>query len=59
MRYRIEYTDNRRCKIAESRKDLIALLETLKNSVVADVRKIYKSGVSDSVMDKYRKYIRN
>lgn len=59
MRYRIEYADNRRCKIVESREDLISLLETLKNSVVADVRKIYKSGATDSVMDKYKQYIGN
>lgn len=57
MRYRIEYADGRCCSFANSRTDLIERLKSLKDETVTDVRKLYKSGVSDSVMDKYEQYI--
>ena len=55
MRY--EFTDGRRCSFASDSKSLIQNLKLLKREVVADIRKLYKSGVSDSVMNKYKKYI--
>lgn len=58
MRYRIEYADGRCCNFANSRKDLIEWLELLKDETITDIRKLYKSGVSDSVMDIYKQYIR-
>lgn len=57
MRYRIEYTENRCCSFADSSRNLIKSLKLLKDGVIADIRKLYKSSVSDSVMEKYDKYI--
>lgn len=57
MTYRIEYAGERCCKFANSSKDLIEWLKLLKDETVTDIRKLYKSGVSDSVMEKYTKYI--
>lgn len=58
MRYRIEYADGRCCNFANGRKDLIEWLNLLKDETISDIRKLYKSGISDSVMDKYEQYIR-
>lgn len=58
MRYRIEYTGRRCCDIVSSRKDLLERLQTLEKGTVEDIRKLYKSGVSDSVLDIYRQYLR-
>ena len=38
--------------------ELLKWLKLLKQEEISDVRKIYKSGVSDSVMETYRNYIR-
>lgn len=57
MKYRIEFADRRCCSIANSRKELIERLQTLTDGTVEDVRKVYKSGVSDSVLETYRQYI--
>lgn len=56
MKYRIEFADRRCCSIANSRKELIERLQTLDRGTVEDIRKVYKSGVSDSVMDIYERY---
>ena len=57
MTYRIEYVDGKCCNFAHSRKDLLEWLNLLKDETISDIRKLYKSGVSDSIMDKYRQYI--
>ena len=57
MEYRIEYADRRCCSFAKSRKDLLEWLKLLKDETISDIRKLYKSGASDSVLDKYSKYI--
>lgn len=57
MRYRIEYASGKCCNFANSRKDLIDRLKLLRNETISDIRKIYKNGVTDSVMDTYQKYI--
>lgn len=57
MRYRIEYANGKCCNFANSRKDLIDRLKLLKDETISDIRKIYKNGVTDSVMDTYQKYI--
>lgn len=57
MEYRIEYADGQCCNYANSSKDLIEWLKLLKDEAITDIRKLYKSGVSDSVMDTYAKYI--
>lgn len=56
MKYRIEFADRRCCSIANSRKELIERLKTLDRGTVEDIRKVYKSGVSDSVIEKYEQY---
>ena len=58
MKYRIEFADRRCCSIANSRKELIQRLQTLERGTVEDIRKVYKSGVSDSVLDTYKQYLR-
>lgn len=58
MRYRIEYADGKCCNFANSSKELIEWLKLLKDETITDIRKLYKNGVSDSVLDIYRKYIR-
>ena len=57
MRYRIEYAGGRHCNFANGRADLLELLKQLKDETVTDIRALYKSGVSDSVMDKYKQYV--
>ena len=57
MRYRIEYVDGRCCNFANSRKDLLDWLKALKDEKIVDICKVYKNGVTDSVMDNYRKYL--
>lgn len=56
MKYRIEFADRRCCSIANSRRELIQRLQTLERGTVEDIRKVYKSGVSDSVKDIYDRY---
>ena len=58
MLYRIEYADGKCRNFANSRKDLLEWLKLLKDETITDIRKIYKSGVSNSVLEKYMKYIK-
>ena len=58
MRYRIEYEGSKCCSFANSRADLLECIKLLKNETITDIRKIYKSGVTDSVMDVYKQYIK-
>lgn len=55
MRYRIEYSGNRKSTIADGRTDLLKKLKT--SAGVIDIRKVYSNGISDSVMEKYKDYI--
>ncbi|MCD7883804.1 MAG: hypothetical protein LUI87_08915 [Lachnospiraceae bacterium] len=57
MRYRIEYADGRCCNYANGRKDLLEWLKLLKDETITDIRKVYKSGVTDSVMETYKPYL--
>ena len=57
MVYRIEYANKKCCNYARSREDLLEWLKILKDENIEDIRKIYKNGVSDSVLEKYKKYI--
>lgn len=57
MRYRIEYVDGRCCSFADSRAGLIGQLKLMKNEIVSDIRKVYRNGVSDSVLESYEKHI--
>lgn len=56
MRYRIEYTGNRKCTVVNGRAALLKELKTAAD--VTDVRKIYTNGTTDSVMEKYKPYFR-
>lgn len=56
MQYRIEYKVNRKCTVANGRA---ALLKELKTAAgVSDIRVVYRSGVSDSIAERYRRYIK-
>ena len=57
MRYRIEYAGCKCCNFANSSKDLIEWLKLLKDEEITDIRKIYKRGSEDSVLEKYIKYM--
>lgn len=58
MRYRIEYADEGYCNFANSRKNLLDWLKALKDEKIVDIRKVYKNGVTDSVIDNYRSYLK-
>lgn len=57
MIYEIRYSDGRCNSRTNGSKDLIKRLALLKDEHIADIRKIYKSGVSDTVLETYGKYI--
>ena len=59
MEYRIEYARGKCCNFAHSRTDLMEWLGLLKDEAITDIRKIYKSGASQSVMERYQKYIKS
>lgn len=56
MTYKIVYQGGN--NYAYSRLDLIKWLEILKDEAISDIRKIYRSGDSVSVIDRYCKYVR-
>lgn len=57
MRYRIEYAVGKAATFTISSRDLIDWLKLLKDETISDIRKIYKSDATDSVKEKYQKYI--
>lgn len=57
MQYRIEYESETSCSYADSSKALIKYLKYQKKKRITDIRKVYKNGISESVMDIYQKYI--
>ena len=57
MRYRIEYSGAKCYNYANNRDDLLNWLRILKDEHITDIRKVYKSGVTDSVLEKYQGYI--
>lgn len=56
MFYRIEIA-GRPSKIIPSRSTLLKELKEAAPDTITDIRKLYKSGVSDSVMEAYAGYI--
>ena len=56
MRYRIEYAGKRHCDFAQNRPELQEKLRFLTDEV-EDIRKIYKSGATDSVFEAYKPYL--
>ncbi len=57
MRYRIEFSDVKCCKYADSREELLKWLQKPHEGIVSDIRKVYANGATDSVMDKYRPFM--
>ncbi|HIW82670.1 MAG TPA: hypothetical protein H9742_14310 [Candidatus Acetatifactor stercoripullorum] len=55
--YRIEYESGKHCDFVKNREDLLERIKLLKDETITDISRIYKSGVSDSVMEKYEAYI--
>ncbi|MCD8225277.1 MAG: hypothetical protein LUC99_10620 [Clostridiales bacterium] len=58
MRYRIEYADGKCCNYANSREDLLEWLKLLHEETITDIRKVYKNGITDSVMERYQRFIK-
>lgn len=58
MEYRIVYHNGQCHNYAYSRKGLIEWLKLLKDETITEIRKIYRNGVEESVIEKYRRYIK-
>ena len=58
MRYQIIYADGRRCRVVKSRAELLEQLD-MPQPDISDIRKVYKNGATDGVMDTYRRYIKS
>lgn len=56
MRYRFERWKGQRCLIMNSRAELLKYLQDTPPGTITDIRKIYKSGITDSVMETYFPY---
>lgn len=57
MIYRIEYA-KRCCNFANGRADLLEWIKLLRDEEITDIRKVYKNGVSETVLDIYKDAIR-
>lgn len=58
MMYRIEYAVDGYSSYPRNRNELIEELQRMGREMIVDIRKLYKNGVSDSVLEKYEKYMR-
>ena len=56
MRYRVERQAGQHCLIMDSRADLLEYLKHTPPGTITDIRKIYKNGITDSVMETYFPY---
>ena len=56
MRYRIERKKGQCCQIVGCRKELLEYLKYTPTEEITDIRKIYKNGITDSVMESYFPY---
>lgn len=59
MRYRIDFMGERRSMVVNNRSELLEWLKLLHPNTIEDIRKLYKRGVSDSVLETYQKCIRS
>ena len=57
MRYCIDFTGEHRSMVVNNRSELLGWLKLLHPNTIEDIRKLYRSGVSDSVLETYQKYI--
>lgn len=53
MKYRIEYTGGRCSSLVNNRQELLRQVKAAAPGSIEDIRKLYKNGISDSVMEKY------
>ncbi len=56
MKY-IIYLTNDRVSRADGRKELLKQIAQLRKEEIEDIRKLYKSGVTDSVLELYKPYM--
>lgn len=56
MRYRVERQAGQHCLIMDSWADLLEYLKHTPPGTITDIRKIYKNGITDSVMETYFPY---
>ena len=56
MRYRIEYAGKDPYDFVNSRPELLRRLRNTSRKII-DIRKVYKSGSTDSVLDRYMCYL--
>ena len=56
MRYRVDYVTGD-CSFAGNRQELIEELSRMEPGMISDVRRLYKSGVSDLVTEKYLRFV--
>ena len=56
MRYRVERREGQHCLIMNSRAELLEYLKHTPSGIITDIRKIYKNGITDSVMETYFPY---
>ena len=56
MRYRVERQAGQRCLIMDNRAELLEYLKHTPPGTITDIRKIYKNGITDSVMETYFPY---
>lgn len=57
MKY-IIYHCNDKVSRADGRKELLKQISQLRKEEIEDIRKLYKSGVTDSVLELYKPYMR-
>lgn len=56
MKYIVYLSNERYRRTAENREALIKMLAEIREPV-DDIRKTYKNGITDSVLEKYQKYL--
>lgn len=57
MKY-IIYHSNDKVSRADGRKEVLKQISQLRKEDIEDIRKLYKSGVTDSVFELYKPYMR-
>ena len=57
MKY-IIYHSNDKVSRADGRKELLKQISQLRKEDIEDIRKMYKSGITDSVLELYKSYMR-
>ena len=57
MKY-IIYHSNDKVSRVDGRKELLKQISQLRKEDIEDIRKVYKSGVTDSVFEVYKPYMR-